>query len=154
MKTRQDGWSQVVNSRRLRVPVVAMFCALCVLAAAGMPFASAPAKQDQKPQGLADLAKRRVQLAEDMYEGLTDEAGRGGTLDEYYEWSRHWLESSLDLPGASGIEAYETHLSRMQEHLERFRLLTTAGRVSYLDVRKVEYYVGEAAFWVERAKGD
>ena len=117
---------------------VCLGCAALMLGSHGGRADEAPSKPDP-------TAKERLQLARDIYQELADQTVQelmappdpnlnpeegfasilsAGRADEFYQWSRRWMEAERDTsPDEAGtVAALKGHLARMRS-LERGQLL-------------------------------
>ena len=115
------------------------------LGCAALMLGSHGGRADETPSKSDPTARERLQLAREIYQELADQTVQelmappdpnlnpeegfasilsAGRADEFYQWSRRWLEAERDASPdeAAAVAALKGHLARMRS-LERGQLL-------------------------------
>jgi hypothetical protein len=103
-------------------------------------------------------AAEMVQAAREVYEGSLKQAAvepERIPLDQLYQWSRRWLEAQRAASDnkARRIEAYQSHLERMQALEVRMNKLLEAKLLAPFERSAATYYRAEAEQLLREAKG-
>lgn len=106
--------------------------------------------RSKEASNLSDLAKKKLELAQQYYKMLLDFEKRQVGLpssNTYYTWSRRWLEAKLDL-----CQTRKERLAAYEAHLDRMNAVSQKLKENKNESLAMEYYRVEAEMWVVKAK--
>jgi hypothetical protein len=105
---------------------------------------------------LKDLAKARVQAAEEAYRSYLAEGQEQFhmRMELRYLWSKRILDAQLDLETQKNarIAAFRGHFERMAELEKTARKRAEVRRATKAQVAATDYYRKEAEYWLAKAQ--
>lgn len=131
--------------------VAASLSALLAIGASAPPPAPPAAPQ----RDLAQIARERIQVADDACDVAARWIALGQPSGTLLEWKRRQAQAHMDAPEAKAdrlafLEAYVRWLNENEQRMERLR--KTGAEAGPLDISTAKYYRLEGEMWLTKAR--